>query len=179
MPTPHLVTERLRLRPFSPEDCDALHALWTDPDVRRYLWDDVVVDRDAVMEVIEASERDFDSEGFGFWTLSLPGHETIIGFCGFRHEPRTAEAELVYGIAPPYWGQGLATEAAEGALRHAFETLALDEVIAGTDAPNLASLRVMEKVGMTPRRRFRRRGLEHEQVYYGLTLAAFRERSVR
>jgi RimJ/RimL family protein N-acetyltransferase len=43
MPAPILETARLRLRPFTYADVDVLHAQWTDPDVRRYLWDGRVV----------------------------------------------------------------------------------------------------------------------------------------
>lgn len=168
MPAPHLVTERLRFRPFGSDDEDVLHALWAHPLVRRYLWDDQVVDRDQVREVIAASERDFDSDGFGFWMLLFLDEATVVGFCGFRQHPETAEVELIYGIHPDHWGQGLATEAADGALGHAFGTLGLDEVIAGTDAPNEASIRVLEKLGMRETRRFHRADLPHEQIYYAL-----------
>ena len=49
-----LETERLTLRPFADADVDALHALWRLPEVRRFLWDDVVISRDTALEVVAA-----------------------------------------------------------------------------------------------------------------------------
>jgi len=50
-----LATRRLLLEPFRPEHVDFLHDLWTEPDVRRYLWDDRVIARDEVVEIVAAS----------------------------------------------------------------------------------------------------------------------------
>jgi RimJ/RimL family protein N-acetyltransferase len=50
-----LDTARLRLRPYRDSDLDALHRLWTDPDVRRYLWDDTIIDRQLAEATMRAS----------------------------------------------------------------------------------------------------------------------------
>jgi RimJ/RimL family protein N-acetyltransferase len=54
MGLPVLRTQRLVLRPWTHEDVDALHALWTTPEVRRYLWDDVVITRDIVERLVDS-----------------------------------------------------------------------------------------------------------------------------
>ena len=129
------------------EDVDELHRLWTDPLVRRYLWDDETISpARAASEVVRGTES-FRSRGFGQWTISLSGQQAIIGFCGLRLFGEADEIELLYGLAPAYWGRGLATEAAREMLRHAFDDLGLGVVLAGADPPNGASLRVLEKLG--------------------------------
>ena len=54
-------------------DAAAAHALWTDPDVRRYLWNDEVVTLDRVREVLAASTRDFAARRYGLWGVGRRG----------------------------------------------------------------------------------------------------------
>ena len=110
---PTIETERLRLLPFRADETDVLHQLFTDPGVRRYLLDDEVVSRDWVAAEIARSRANFRRRGCGLWTLRL--HEApgkVIGFCGYRHFFEPPQLQLLYGLLPRYWGQGLATEAA-------------------------------------------------------------------
>ncbi len=164
-------TARLFLRPYVKTDLDDLHRLWTDPDVRRYLFDDKILARQGVAAEIEHSLASFETRGFGQWAVLLKGHDALIGFCGYRffHEP--PELQLLYGLAPAYWGQGLAAEAARAMIRYGFEALSFDEIIASADAPNEASFRVMEKTGMTFQKRVFIDGLD--TIYYAVSRADF------
>jgi ribosomal-protein-alanine N-acetyltransferase len=143
-----LATRRLRLRPAALGDADTLHALFTDPLVRRWLWDDRLIPRRQTLEVIEAGTASFAAHGFGYWVLLRAGDDVLIGFCGLRVVDDGPEVELLYGLAPDRWGEGLATEASEAVLAYAFGTLGLARVVARTDTPNRASARVMERLGM-------------------------------
>jgi ribosomal-protein-alanine N-acetyltransferase len=143
-----LATPRLVLRPLNAADVAAVHALWTDPDVRRYLWADEVVTRDRVREVIAASTRHFAAKRDGLWRIDDAATGAFVGFAGCREWP-AGGPELTYGLAPAWWGRGLATEAAHGVLAHVFETLGHPVVMAATDPPNVASVRVLERLGMT------------------------------
>ena len=147
-------TARLWLRPYGLPDVDALRHLWTNPGVRRFLWDDVVIPRERAAAVVSASVADWQREGLGQWTVWLRQERELIGFCGFRWEDTGTTPELLYGLAPAHWGQGLATEAAEAALAYAFDVRGVEQVWAATDPPNTASVRVLERLGM----RFERLG---------------------
>ena len=164
-------TARLLLRLYAKTDLDDLHRLWTDPDVRRYLFDDKILARQSVAAEIEQSLACFETQGFGQWAVFLKGHKALIGFGGYRffHEP--PELQLIYGLAPAYWGQGLAAEAARAMIRYGFETLRFDEIIASADAPNEASIRVMKKAGMTFQKRLLLNGLD--TIYYVISRATF------
>jgi [ribosomal protein S5]-alanine N-acetyltransferase len=144
-----LRSERLELEPFSFQDTPFLHALWTDPSVRRYLWDDRAITAEEAAAVIAASRLSFQLHGFGMWVLRLKPDLVPIGFCGLRHfgEP-PVDVEVLYALLPSHWHLGLATEAASTVLGFAFTT-GLPRVFAGADPPNAASIRVMRRLGMT------------------------------
>lgn len=78
-----LRTPRLVLHAFEPQDEQTLLLQWNDPEVRRFLFDDQPVSREAVREQIEASRRSFEGLGCGFFTIRLAeGDERVIGFAG-------------------------------------------------------------------------------------------------
>lgn len=143
-----LQTERLRLRPIAPADREALHAVWTDPDVRRFLWDDRVIDLASVDEVIERSAASFAGEGFGLFALREPGGVELLGVTGIYRLQPGGEPELIYSLAPASWGRGLASEASRAVIADAFERLGFARVLARTDVPNRASIEVMKRLGM-------------------------------
>ena len=147
MTAPLLETGRLRLRPFAPGDVDVLYAQWTDPDVRRYLWDGRVIERDEVVAVVEESIGAFETRGLGFWVIEEAGR--VVGFTGFRPIPDATDIELYYGLERACWGRGLATEASRAALRYAFDVVGLDPIYIRTDGPNAASVEVMKRLGAT------------------------------
>ena len=160
-------TAQLRLRPFRFEDLDALHRLWTEPEVRRYLWDGEVITRDRVESLIKISITSFEDHGFGLWAVLPREGESLIGFCGFWffHEP--PKLELLYGISPAHWHKGLATEAARAMLSYGFNELSFERIEASTDAANVASSKVMERVGMSFWKREMTNGLD--TVYFAIS----------
>lgn len=162
-------TSRLRLHPFRHEDVESLHALWCDPLVRKFLWDDIVIPFEAAREVVAASLASFEQHGFGFWNVALKKTVQALGFCGLRFIEETSEIEILYGLWPKFWGKGFATEASLAVLRFGFETCKLERILAGADPPNVASIRVMERLGMKFDRQTRRSDLPI--AYYALTRA--------
>ena len=143
-----LATERLRLRYVAEADADALHALWTDPQVRRWLWDDVVIDRATAAERVAASEASFAAAGWGLWAIGLREDGALAGVAGLVEMDPAIGPEIVYSLHPGHQGRGYATEAARAVLDHAFDALAFARVPGRTDAPNRASARVLERLGM-------------------------------
>jgi RimJ/RimL family protein N-acetyltransferase len=143
---PEIETFRLRLRPVTMDDLDALHAIWSDPEVARYLWDGVEVSRELAATVLGSLVRTFRERGLPNWTVIHAGEPA--GYCGLRPLEGTEEIEAVYSIARPFWGRGLATEAARATLRYAFEKRRLERVVGLANVENLASRRVLEKLGM-------------------------------
>lgn len=168
----NIETARLRLRPFTREDVDELHRLFVEPGVRKFLWDDEVIPRERTESVIETSIASFEAKGFGLWAILPQAKDALIGFCGFWlfHDP--PQLELLYGLSEAYWSKGLAAEVAGAMLSYGFEQLGFERIEASTDAAHAASVRVMQKAGMTFWKRECTNGLD--TVYYAATREAFR-----
>ena len=146
-----LETKRLLLRRQMIEDLDDLWALYCDPEITRYI-------PDAPRSRAEAKEElEWHMNGhprfpeLGLWATIHKESGKFIGRCGLL--PWTIngqnEVEVAYTIAREYWGQGLASEAAQAILNYGFARLNLSRLISVIDPENVASQKVAEKIGMT------------------------------
>lgn len=149
-----LETERLILQLWSPADADALFEILIDAEVVRYIADGRPFSFEKVKEFLIWAENYQRENGFCRWKAVEKSSGETIGSCGFARPHGTDEIELGYLFARKVWGCGLATEAARAATRHGFEKLGFPEIIAVTDLENIASQKVLEKIG------FQRRGIE-------------------
>lgn len=148
LPTPTLETERLRLRPFTDADADDLFALQSDADVLRY-WDSPPwTDRTAVARFMAVCQQMADDGSGARVAIERASDQTFIGWCTFNSwNPEFRSASLGYCLNAAAWGRGYATEAARVLLQWAFDTLDLNRVQSETDTRNVASARVLEKLG--------------------------------
>lgn len=143
-----LETEHLVLRPLSEADLDPLHRISNDLLVRRYLWDDEPVSKAQIEGIYAQSVREFAEKGLRLFGIRLRGEEELLGICGFRSLENSGEIELAYELSPEWWGRGLTTEASRACLRYAFEEVGLERVVAGVEPQNVASIKVIERLGM-------------------------------
>ena len=148
LPTPTLHTARLRLRPVTSADADALFALHGSAYVLRY-WDAPPWSERARAERFIMACRQMAEEGTGArLAMDRVSDGAFIGWCGLtRWNPDHRSASLGYCLSDAAWGHGYATEAARALLQWAFDTLDLNRVQAETDTRNAASARVLEKLG--------------------------------
>ena len=151
-----LSTERLVLRPVTAGDHTALLAHWTQPDVRRFLFDGAALSAAEVAETIEESIGDFAARGFGVWLIEL-GSGTglvgtaagLVGTAGLRPLGDSG-LEIFYSLAPGAWGHVYATEAARAVVEYGLGPLGLPEILAEVDEGNAASVAVVKRLGMIP-----------------------------
>jgi [ribosomal protein S5]-alanine N-acetyltransferase len=148
LPTPVLRTARLRLRPFDDADADALFAMHSNRHVMRY-WDAPPWGDRARADRFIAACRQLAEEGTGArLAVELAADRSLLGWCSLtRWNPDYRSAEMGYCYDDAAWGHGYATEAAGAVLGWAFDTLDLNRVQAETDTRNVASARVLEKLG--------------------------------
>ncbi|WP_369053332.1 GNAT family N-acetyltransferase [Kineococcus terrestris] len=143
-----LTTERLRLRSFIPGDLEAVHAYAGDPEVCRYTdWgpNTLAQSRAFIDEVCAASA--VERPGSTTWAVTVAGE--VVGACSVSvTSAEHRRGVMGYVLARAHWGRGLATEAAAAVLRFAREDLALERVEATCRPGNLASQRVLRKIGM-------------------------------
>src|SRR4029453_5708108 len=93
-------TDRLRLRPLEPADRTALHRHWIDPDVRRFLWDDRVLDLATLEGGSARGLASLAADGFCLFALRESGGEALIGACGLWRIVPGAEPELLHSLPP-------------------------------------------------------------------------------
>ena len=146
---PKITTERLVLRAFTHKDALTLFDILQVEGVLRYFPDPIPPSRERVERFIERQLAHWEEHGFGWWAVVPQGGEELIGWNGLQFIPETDEIELGYLLSKPFWGQGLAVEGGQAALEFGFETLGLERIIGLVHPDNIASQRVLEKLGMT------------------------------
>jgi ribosomal-protein-alanine N-acetyltransferase len=142
-----LVTPSLDLRPFADGDAEAMHRIYSDPVVMRYVATGPAANIAATQRLLNDYAVHQRAHGFSFWGVVERASGMLIGDAGLYRTP-SGEVELGYTLAVAAWGRGYATEAATAWLEAAFGALGIAEVIALAEPANTASLRVLEKAGM-------------------------------
>ncbi|MBN2002279.1 MAG: GNAT family N-acetyltransferase [Anaerolineae bacterium] len=159
MNNPSLTTERLRLRQFSAQDIDPLHAILQQPDILRYFPRSDAPPREAIERLITRQLNDWEKHGYGWWAVEWTHQPGLLGWAGLGYLPETDETEVAYLLRREVWGQGLATEAATAALAFGFASFDLPLIIGITHPENRASQRVLEKSGLV---------FVEKTVYFGM-----------
>jgi ribosomal-protein-alanine N-acetyltransferase len=141
-------TKRLHLRPFSEEDLDAYATMMGDEQVARWF-------PKGDSYTPEESEKSLNNilshwmkHGYGLWAITKKKDCSFIGRCGLNLILDTSEVEIDFIIKTNCWNNGYATEAARAALFYGFKILKLDKIIALSKLENIASRKVIEKIGM-------------------------------
>lgn len=167
-------TRRLLLRSFTLNDANALHWLYSQRDLFRYMSNQKPLLWEDTEELIDSFTENWRKHNFGVWAVVDKNHQELIGHCGFKFLEYTKDVQIGYLLAKPYWGRGLATEAAEVALKYAFEVAKLNRIVGVATPENLASRRVMEKLGM----QYERNDYYYNNyvVYYSINLIAYKRK---
>ncbi len=144
-----LRTRRFGLRPHRLEDVPFMVSLNSDPEVVRYTGD-VPFERDEQAEqVIRSLMRQYEERKMGrFVVVDLETGERV-GWCGLRWFPEERFVDLGYRLFRAHWGRGIATETGQACLDYGFGALGLERIVAYADADNVASVRVLGKLGFS------------------------------
>ncbi|ADB32728.1 GCN5-related N-acetyltransferase [Kribbella flavida DSM 17836] len=169
-------TDRLLLRPFQDSDLEPWAALNTDPEVVRYLGGEPLsrAQSDRIAEQVNAQ---YAAEGIGFLAVERQSDGAFVGACGLTFEQwYPEELQIGWRLARAYWGHGYATEAAAAWLDHAFTDVGRDRVLSVTDTPNVRSIAVMRRLGMTFDHTavLAEDGVEFDATVYSITADAWR-----
>jgi RimJ/RimL family protein N-acetyltransferase len=148
-------TERLFIRPLVPDDAEEVHMVWGDPANERF-------GGDWPTPETAAHTRSYLERGsaWGVWERAT---DAFVGDCGLFFAEEHGEWELAYGFRRDRRGRGYATEAARACVRHGFEELGLEKIVADVDPANTASVRVLEHCG------FVRIGGAGDKLLYAVT----------
>jgi RimJ/RimL family protein N-acetyltransferase len=144
MHIPELRTERLVLRGLRASDWDAYAAINADPAVRDWLGGNLL-SREQSWAQMETFLGQWVLRGYGIFAVQVDGD--LVGRVGILHPADWPEPELSWTLAAPFWGRGLATEAAAGVRRWVFERFNWDRMVSYISPENTRSRRVAEKLG--------------------------------
>ena len=166
---PALSTKRLRLRRFERRDLDGLHACFGDPDAMRY-WNfppcKTLAETERWISILEKSSSPY---AFLAWAIADRRTDRCVGMINYHHrEAQNRRLEIGYILAPARQGRGLMTEAAGALLAYCFETLGVHRVQALIHPDNIASIRLVKRLGFCleggPLRDYWRVGETYESV---------------
>jgi len=143
-----LESERLRLIPFSGQDRDVLHKMFTDPFIRKFLWDDKIIDLNTATDIINKNDDHFRKDRWGLWSIRLVGSGKLLGFVGLWIFFDESQPQLLYGLYEEFTGNGYATEASSLILRYAFDQLQFHYLTAAMDKPHRPSQQVAKRLEM-------------------------------
>jgi RimJ/RimL family protein N-acetyltransferase len=181
----YLETERLQLRRFTEADLDNLIELNSDPEVRRYERSRLPPREENQQQLNRMLQHYSRFPGYGFWAAIEKSSGDFLGWFEFLPDADAGldEPELGYRLRKSAWNKGYATEGSRALIHKGFTELGVRRVVAGTDADNIASRRVMEKAGLVlVRSEFAPRpgeidGVAVEGVVYALERTAWEQLS--
>ena len=143
-------TERLYLRQWRASDFAPFAEMNANPEVMEYF--PKLLTTSMSNTIAKKCQSLIDDNGWGFWAVSLKDTDAFIGMVGLNNAhadmPFSPAVEIGWRLHNDYWGLGYATEAAQAALRYAFEVLELSEVVAFTAVINKRSQKLMQRLGM-------------------------------
>jgi ribosomal-protein-alanine N-acetyltransferase len=157
-------TPRLYFRPLEASDVDGMFVLDSDPAVHRYLGGIggyILTEPNQSADIIAMIQEQYRTAGIGRWAVLRRGTDDFVGWAGLKLvrtviNGRQNFYDLGYRLRPEYWRQGLGYEAAQAWLDYGFGIMQLPEICAYADVANLASCRILEKIGL-------RRGNEFDE----------------
>ena len=137
------------MRPLQYDDLEVLVAIWSDPEVTRFLPSrGAPILREAVEKSLTTFIEHWKERNYGIWAIVEDVSSQMIGYCGLRYLDELKEIEVLYGLAKAHWGKGIATQATKAAIVYGFNVANLDRIIAMALPENQASIKVIEKAGL-------------------------------
>ncbi len=176
-----ILTERLKLREITKEDFQAVHEYASDPEAVRYMpfGPNTVEETREFIDRNLRRRREQPRTDYGLGII-LQSEDRLIGACGM-HDVTEIQASIGYILNRRYWGHGYATEAAEALVGYLFDELGVHRVYASCDPENHASVRVLEKVGMSLEGRLRENMVIHgeyrDSLIFGILDDEWRRRA--
>ena len=148
-----LQTERLLLRELNPDDAENFYKLNLNPNVIKYTGNSAFKDIDEAKEFLE-NYQDYKLNGFGRWAVIEKSTNEFLGWCGLKYDKNLDETDIGFRFFEEHWNKGLATESAKACINFGFENLNLKSIVGRAMSENIASIKVLEKIGLKFEREF-------------------------
>ncbi|MDG2517600.1 GNAT family N-acetyltransferase [Lysobacter soli] len=145
-----LETQRLVLREIEAADAPFILELHTDPSFLANIGDRGVHDLPSAVNYIETNPRaSYARNGYGLWLVVSKETGESLGMAGIVRRDTLPDADIGYAFLPRHWSKGYAVEACTAVRDHAMRTLALPRLLAIVSPGNAASVKVLERIGLT------------------------------
>jgi len=141
-------TPRFLLRRFTKEDAPLIYKLNSDPEVVRYVHEPVLENENQAKEILINNILPQYKLNLGRWAIYDKAGYEFIGWCGLKYIKETGVYDLGYRLLRTAWGKGYATEAAQYTLIYGLRDLKIELITGMAHVENLASIKVLEKIGM-------------------------------
>ncbi len=141
-------TLRLTLSRFTENDAPLIQQLNSDYDVVKYLHEPILETVEKAKQILEDVILPQYKLNLGRWVVYTKEGKEFIGWCGLKYRQEAQEIDLGYRFIKSSWGKGYATEAAKAALQYGHQNLKLEKIIAHAHIDNIASQKILEKIGM-------------------------------
>lgn len=146
-------TERLFLREFLISDAEQLYLLNKDPEVIQFTGDSAFRNVAEAKSFLENYEQ-YRKFGFGRWAVIDKYSGDFLGWCGLRYDAAVDETDIGFRFFKRYWNKGYATESARAAINMGFDKFRLQTLVGRAMKENTASIKVLEKLGMSFEKEF-------------------------
>ena len=145
-----LETDRLLLRKLSIDDAEFILELLNEPSFLRFIGDKGVRTLDDAREyIVQGPISSYELHGFGLYLTALKEGAVPIGICGLLKRPSLADVDIGFAFLPRFWSKGYALESALAVKTYGLDILGLKRIVAITNADNEASIKLLEKIGLT------------------------------
>jgi RimJ/RimL family protein N-acetyltransferase len=141
-------TPRCFLRELSVTDAEHFYLLNQDLEVIKYTGDSPFESIQAAKEFLQ-NYNPYVQYGYGRWAVIDKSNSEFLGWCGLKYSPDLDEVDIGFRFFKKYWNQGFATEAAKASIEYGFTTLHLHKIVGRAMEANVASIKVLEKIGLT------------------------------
>lgn len=143
-----LKTDRIGFSKWNQGDIELAASLWGNPEVTQYICASGIFRMDDIVNRLNAEILNESAYGIQYWPIFELATTDLIGCCGLR--PHKAGAyEIGFHLRPAFWGQGYAKEAAAAIIDDSFSVLKAKKLFAGHHPNNLASQKVLSKLGFS------------------------------
>jgi [ribosomal protein S5]-alanine N-acetyltransferase len=141
-------TPRLFLRRFTEADAPLIYKLTCDPDVLKYVHEPVIENEEQAKDIIINIILPQYTRNLGRWAIHTKSDYEFIGWCGLKYIEKTGIVDIGYRLLKTAWGKGYATEAAQYTLIYGLRDLKIELITGMAHIENIASIKVLEKIGM-------------------------------
>ncbi len=145
-------TDRLVMRAFTEGDAHGIFELDSDPEVHKYLGNKPIKTIEEAQSIIRYILDQYEKYSLGRLAIIDKNTNEFVGWSGLKYETEVRKEmpyyDIGYRLKRKFWGCGIATETAMASMKYGFNTLKLNDIYGGADIDNIASNKILKKIGL-------------------------------